>query len=85
MLQIGLRSNSSLLYSHNVLRISLISLGNVFQSPYQYQKLILMSETAFSLIPNYQKSTIRKSESYSCSCSCSSSYYYFETVPKGKT
>ena len=83
MLQIGLRSNSSLLYSHNVLRISL---GNVFQSPYQYQKLILMSETAFSLISNYQKSTIRKSESYSCSCSSSSYYYYyFETVPKGKT
>ena len=84
MLQIGLRSNSSLLYSHNVLRISL---GNVFQSPYQYQKLILMSETAFSLIPNYQKSTIRKSESSSSSCYYYYYYYYyyFETVPKGKT
>ena len=80
MLQIGLRSNSFLLYSHNVLRISL---GNVFHSPYQYQKLILMSETAFSLIPNYQKSTIRKSEP--SSSSSSSYYYYFETVPKGKT
>ena len=63
-----------------------ISLGNVFQSPYQYQKLILMSETAFSLIPNYQKSTIRKSESSSSSSSSSYYYYYyFETVPKGKT
>ena len=63
MLQIGLRSNSTLLYSHNVLRISLgqepinrLLSWQCVQSPYQYQKLFLMSRTAFNLIPNHSQS-----------------------------